>query len=114
MSVLYSSPVITPAVQTIPSPRTITVDETLVPRNLILAETILIDATAGDVTATLPAQADVMAGKRYTIKLISGPNDMIVDAADSVDIDLVSQYETGLILQSFTFEADGSQWWVVN
>ena len=112
-AITYGNLVVAIGASVLIAPVTISITTILVPANRFSPETILVNAAAGNITVSLPAQATVDAGKRYTIKLILGLNDMIVDADDSVNIDLVSQYRTGLVLQSFTFESSGSKWWVV-
>jgi len=73
--------------------------------------TILADATANDVTVTLPAAA-VSAGRTYTVKRMDGaaglPSVWIDSAGGTIDgsatIELTGQYFF------FVFQSDGAQW----
>lgn len=75
--------------------------------------TVLVDATAGNVTVTLPAAADADE-RRYSIKRLDASVNTVTIAADGAELidgsntaTLVVQYE------SVTIHCDGSAWWIL-
>lgn len=74
---------------------------------------ILVDSTAGNTTVTLPAVADVPAGKLITVKKLVAANDVVVDGAGAETIDgaatktLSAQYATLKVI------SDGTEWHVL-
>lgn len=87
--------------------RTITASENL-PNT---ASTLLVNATGGAVTATLPP-ADLSAGLRITVKKIDASgNAVTVASADTIDgaasLNITTQW------QARTLESDGAAWFTV-
>lgn len=76
-------------------------------------EVILVDATSGAVTITLPAAAGV-SGRRYTVKKTDlGLNTITIDPNGSELIDSALTMVISDYLQAVTLVCDGVQWWVV-
>jgi hypothetical protein len=73
-------------------------------------ETILMNATSGDVTVTLPAAA---AGKRYTIKKLNAPPNKVKIVPSSGTIEGVTDIEWSVKYQGYTVQSDGTNWWIV-
>jgi hypothetical protein len=71
--------------------------------------TVLVDASAGDVTITLPSAASA-ANRIYNVKRVSaGVNDVIVSGTidGESSVTLTKQYTT------LTIQSDGTSWWII-
>lgn len=76
---------------------------------------VLVDATGGDITLTLPNLSAGEAGREFHVKKIAGPNSAVltisgwgpqtVDDQDFVEIKTVKQ--------SFFVTSDGTQWHII-
>lgn len=75
-------------------------------------QTILVDASGGARTITLPAAASVP-GKRYTIKRTSASNNVIVDGNASETIDGATTKTITTQHGFITIESDGTNWQIV-
>ncbi len=73
--------------------------------------TILIDATAGSVTVTLPTP---VLGKKYVIKKIDATvNSMVLNGAGAT-IDGAATRTTTVPYQTFVLQNDGTNWFIIN
>lgn len=74
-------------------------------------EVLLLDATAGAFTATLPTAAGIP-GRSYTLKRInSGANTPIVAAAGAETIDGAAAVNLSSVFQVVRIISDGISWW---
>ncbi len=74
---------------------------------------ILVDASGGAVTITLPA-ASTVSGRLYNIKKTdSSANAVILDGNAAETVDGSATISTTTQYQSFTVVCDGTQWWVI-
>ena len=75
--------------------------------------TILVDATSGNITVTLPTAASALGTAYYIKKIDTSANKVIIDGDssetidDSTTIELIVPYECALI------QSDGTEWWVL-
>lgn len=78
----------------------------------LLDGTILIEASANDVTITLPA-ANTVPGYRYDIKVINDTNIAAVapTAGDLLDDD-AADFEM-ILHETITVKSDGTNWWII-
>ncbi len=78
----------------------------------LLDGTILIDASANNVTVTLPSAAAVP-GYRYDIKVIDDTNAAAVTsgAGDLLDED-AADFEM-ILHETITVKSDGTDWWII-
>lgn len=75
--------------------------------------TILVDASAGDVTITLPAAAS-NDEKEYNVKKIdSSSNTVTIDGNASETIDGNLTLSTTVQYTSITVQCDGTEWWII-
>ncbi|MCL6296729.1 beta strand repeat-containing protein, partial [Jejuia spongiicola] len=73
--------------------------------------TILIDATAGSVTVTLPTP---VLGKKYVVKKIDATvNSMVLNGAGAT-IDGAATRTTTVPYQTFVLQNDGTNWFIIN
>ena len=77
-------------------------------------ETILVNASTGDVTITLPAADAANKGKRFYIKKVdnSHVNEVIVDSSSNIDGD-PSPLSSSNPYQAWMLQSDGTAWFVV-
>ncbi|SEL49481.1 autotransporter outer membrane beta-barrel domain-containing protein [Parapedobacter koreensis] len=75
-------------------------------------ETILVNATGGDITITLPD--DVETGKKYTIKKIDTSNNEVIINGNGTTIDGQNTITGTLPYQGWTVQFDGTRWWVIS
>lgn len=76
-------------------------------------DVILVDASGGAVTITLPAAAD-RTGKQYDIKKIdSSGNAVTIDGDGSETIDDSLTNIIGAQYNSVTIVSDGTEWWII-
>lgn len=79
-------------------------------------ETILVDASAGNVTVTLPTAADGNKGKRYYVKLVAtnttNTNEVIISSLSKIDGDL-TPIASSSPYQAWMLQSDGTAWFVV-
>ena len=77
-------------------------------------ETILVNASTGDVTITLPAADATNKGKRFYIKKVdnSHVNEVIVDSSSNIDGD-PSPLSSSNPYQAWMLQSDGTAWFVV-
>lgn len=77
-------------------------------------ETILVNASTGDVTITLPAADATNKGKRFYIKKVdnSHVNQVIVDSSSNIDGD-PSPLSSSNPYQAWMLQSDGNAWFVV-
>ena len=76
-------------------------------------EIVIVDASGGDVTVTLPAAA-TSKGKRYTVKKNdTSINSIILDANASEEIDNSTTFSFNTYLQSCTLVCDGTRWYLI-
>ncbi|MCI5056881.1 MAG: hypothetical protein MRY83_12275 [Flavobacteriales bacterium] len=77
---------------------------------LITDEVILVDASAGDVTITLPTASGI-AGKKYYFKKDDGTaNNVIIDGNGAETIDGNATVSTNVAFQGWTMISDGTNW----
>jgi hypothetical protein len=75
--------------------------------------TVLVDASGGARTITLPAAANA-SGRVYVIKKIdSSGNNVTIDADSSETIDDATTQIIGIQFESLTIQSDGTEWWIV-
>lgn len=74
--------------------------------------TILADATSGDITMTLPAAAS-HSGRVYTVKKINASNNVIIDANSSETIDGTTTKTLSGQWDSLTFQSNGTNWFII-
>jgi hypothetical protein len=80
---------------------------------LLTDDVILVDASSGTVTVTLPA-ASGNAGKVYQIKKIdSSGNTVIIDGDGAETIDEAPTLTTTVQYEAFTLVCDGTEWWII-
>lgn len=75
---------------------------------------ILVDTTAGNTTITLPAVASVPTGKRFTIKIVTGTNQLIILPTGGEVIEGAGSYVLYGTSQAATVENNGVSWNVVS
>jgi hypothetical protein len=73
-------------------------------------QTVLADATSGDITITLPAVTD---RRVITVKKINGANTVTIDGAGSNTIDGVTTKALTTQYESLTLVADATEWWII-
>jgi hypothetical protein len=77
-------------------------------------DTVLVDATGGEITTGLPTAAE-KEGKIFTIKKVdSGPNAVIIDPYSDETIDGASTYDLAEGTNSVTIQSDGTNWHVLS
>lgn len=75
-------------------------------------ETILGNATSGQITFSLPAVSGTQ-GKRYWFKKVdSSNNGVVIDPDGSETIDGAANYQLTVQYESILVESDGSTWWI--
>ncbi len=82
--------------------------------NLTLLENVILnDATAGDITLTLPL-ASTASGKIYNIKKTdASANNVIIDGNGAETIDGAATLSTNTQYESFTVVCDGAAWFII-
>jgi hypothetical protein len=76
-------------------------------------DVILVDATGGDVTISLPAAATV-SGKKYDIKKIDASGfSVVIDADASETIDDLTTQSTNVQYESFSIVSNGTAWFII-
>ncbi|MBA5794086.1 hypothetical protein H1R17_02325 [Flavobacterium sp. xlx-214] len=79
-------------------------------------ETILVNASAGSVTVTLPTAADDNKGKRYYVKLVAtntaNTNEVIISSASAID-GATTPIASSSPYQAWLLQSDGTAWFVV-
>lgn len=75
-------------------------------------ETVLADATSGDITVTLP-DAATSKGKKYYIKKIDTSSNLVNIASAGGTIDFVPSIYGGVYLQNWLIQSDGTNWYVI-
>jgi hypothetical protein len=89
--------------------RTVTTDE-----NVALTDTtILVDATSGDVTLTLPTALSAESMVYNFKKIDASANQMIVDGNGSETIDGALNKSTTTQWESFSIQSNGTAWYVI-
>jgi len=89
--------------------RTVTVDE-----NVALTDgTILVDATSGDVTLTLPTALSAESMIYHFKKIDASSNQMIIDGNGSETIDGALNKQTNLQYATYTIQSNGSSWYIL-
>jgi len=74
---------------------------------------LIVDASSGAVTVTLPSASSAGAGKVYKVKKIDvGGYYVTVSSASTID-DQAGGIQWNSQYNSFTFVSDGSEWWIV-
>jgi hypothetical protein len=80
---------------------------------LVTDDVILVNATGGTVTVTLPP-ASGNSGKVYQIKKIdSSSNTVVIDGNGSETIDDALTLTTTVQYEAFTIVCDGTEWWII-
>ncbi len=74
---------------------------------------ILVDASGGSVTITLPAASGVSGRVYYIKKTDSSGNSVIIDGNAAETIDGATTISTTTQYQAYTIVCDGSNWWVI-
>ena len=89
--------------------RTVTSDE-----NVALTDTtILVDATSGDVTLTLPTASSAESMIYNFKKIDASANQMIVDGNGSETIDGALNKSTTTQWESFSIQSNGTAWYII-
>lgn len=78
-----------------------------------LDETILVNASAGAVTITLP-YGGASQGKKFNIKKIDSSNNSVIIKAMGGKIDTVNSISGNVWLQSWSIQSDGENWYVIS
>ena len=73
--------------------------------------TILVDATSGDVTVTLPAPS---VGKKLIVKKVDTSGNAVVMNGNGVNIDGVPTRTNTVPYKAFVLQSDGANWFIVN
>lgn len=74
---------------------------------------ILVDATAGAVTVTLPVAANSNAAMIVVKKIDAGANAVTVDANGAETIDGAANVALAAQYDAVTVFCDGSEWWII-
>ena len=93
---------------------TITAISTQTANYTILATdgTILVDATGGAVTITLPTP---VSGKKYIVKKIdTSANNVTIATTGGATIDGAATQTTGVAYQTYVLQSDGTNWYIIN
>lgn len=75
--------------------------------------TVLVDATAGNVTITLPTAASADERKYNVKKVDASVNTVTVDADGAETIDGAANYVLTVQYQSVSVQSNGTAWWVL-
>lgn len=75
--------------------------------------TVLVDATSGNLTITLPLAADAIYRRYYVKKIDATANTVTVDGNGAETIDDAANYVLTVQYQSVTVHCDGTEWWVL-
>ena len=73
--------------------------------------TVLVDASGGAVTVTLPAP---IAGRKYVVKKIDGTVNAVNIAGGGNNIDGIATQSTTNPHQTFVLQSDGTNWFIIN
>lgn len=73
---------------------------------------VLVDTTSGDVTLTL-SSVSLFDEKRYTIKIISGTNDVVINADSGETIDGDSSYTLSGLNSVIRLVSNGGGWYII-
>lgn len=74
--------------------------------------TVLVDSTSGIITINLPANSLLLKGRIYIIKRI-GSNNVVIETADSANIDGSSNYTISTIYHFIKVQSDGTNWYII-
>ena len=75
--------------------------------------TVLVDATSGNLTITLPAAADADERRYYIKKIDASGNTVTVEGNGAETIDDAANYVLTVQYQSVTVHCDGTEWWIL-
>ena len=89
--------------------QTVTTDYTVVAAN----HTVLVDASGGAVTVTLPVAA-TSAGDKFIIKTIDASNNVTVDGAGAETIDGAATQSLNVLWQGIQVQSNGTGWFIIN
>ena len=73
--------------------------------------TVLVDATSGNITVTLPAP---VAGRKIVVKKIDGTANNVTIDGNGATIDGAASRVTGVPYQAFVLHTEGTNWYIIN
>ncbi|OXA89543.1 hypothetical protein B0A66_14085, partial [Flavobacterium hercynium] len=76
-------------------------------------ETLLVNATGGNVTITLPSASSSL-GKKYAIKKIDNSTNNVVITTAGGTIDTQASITGSVWLQRWVIQSDGTNWYIIN